>query len=193
MPSVVRVKRKMQEVYVSRSIFRHLGVERHGLRCGRGLGRRLLLLRPCGPCHAPDVAADAVVRSGRAAVVFDAGRLGDRDAPAPDAAVAVRVFLVVAVLGRLIVVLMVGVLVVHHLVVMMVLAGLDVVPDLERVGQRVHHGHHQELAHQYRLDGHEDHLDLLLEQVNTEQHLQHEFLDFLLDLLLLVTSSACKT
>lgn len=174
---------------------RPLRPEGHGLRRDRG---RMLLRR--GPGHASDVAADAVPRSGRpVGLVNGRGRFGGHDAAAPDAATApsvvvvhVVVVVVLAVLRRLVVVLMVRVLVVHHLVVVMVLAPLDVVPDLERVGQRVDHGHHQELAHQYRLDGHQDHLDLLLEQVDAEQHLQHELFDLLLDLLLLVMTSACK-
>lgn len=176
------------------SLSRPLRRKGHGLRGHRGR------LPGRGPGHASDVTADAVVLAGRAAGLVHHGRLGGHDAPAPDAAAApaVRVVVVVvvvvlAVLWRLVMVLMVGVLVVHHLVVVMVLAPLDVVPDLERVGQRVDHGHHQELAHQDRLDGHEDHLDLLLEQVDAEQHLQHELLDLLLDLLLLVMASACKT
>lgn len=157
----------------------------HGLcRGGWLLGR--------GPGHAPDVTADVVARAGRR---VDRGRFGGHDAPAPDAAavppVVVVVVVVLRVLRRLVVMLVMGVLVVHHLVVVVVFAPLDVVPDLERVGQCVDHGHYQELAHQDRLDRHEDHLDLLLEQVDTEQHLQHELLDLLLDLLLLVMTSAC--
>lgn len=136
-----------------------LGAVGHGLCGGRG--------RLVGPGHASDVTADAFVRA--AAAVLDHGRLGGQDAPAPDAAAAPAVVVLeLAVLWRLVVVLVVCVLVVHHFVVVVVLAPLDVVPDLERVGQRVDHGHDQELAHQYRLDGHEDHLDLLLEQVDTE-------------------------
>lgn len=50
----------------------------------------------------------------------------------------------------------------------MMLTFFDVVPYLERVGQRVDHGYDQELTHQYRLDRHEDHLDLLVDQVDTD-------------------------
>lgn len=142
-----------------------MSAERHGL-CGglSGLGR---------PGHASDVTANAVVRVAAqtaARAVFDHRRLGGQDAAAPDAAAAPSVVVIVlAVLRGLVVVLVVGVLVVHNLVVVMVvLVPLDVVPYLECVGQRVDHGHDQELAHQYRLDGHKDHLDLLLEQVDTE-------------------------
>jgi len=85
-------------------------------------------------------------------------------------------------------VLVVGILVVHNFVVVTVFAPLDIVPDLECVGNGVDHCDNQELAHQYRLDCHNDHLDLLLEQIDTEQNLQHEFLDFLLDLLFLMMS-----
>jgi len=85
--------------------------------------------------------------------------------------------------------LVVSILVVYNFVVVVVLAPLDIVPDLESVGYSVDHCHDQELAHQYRLDCHNDHLDLLFEQIDTEQNLQHEFLDFLLDLLLLMMSS----
>lgn len=163
MPSVYGfvVKMKNGRGLWCSSLFRLLAPERHGLRGGRGL---------CRPGHASDVTADAVVRvaAQAAAAVLDHGRLGGQDAPAPDAAAPAVVVVVLAVLRRLVVVLMVGVLVVHHLVVVVVLAPLDVVPDLERVGQRVDHCDHQELAHQYRLDGHEDHLDLLFEQINTE-------------------------
>lgn len=145
------------------SLSRLLGAERHGL-CG-GL-RRL-----SRPGYASDVTADAVVRvaAQAAATVLDHRRLGGQDAAAPDAAAAPSVVvLVFAVLRWLVVVLVMGVLVVHNLVVMVVLAPLDVVPYLECVGQCVDHSHDQELAHQYRLDGHEDHLDLLFEQVDTE-------------------------
>jgi len=156
----------------------------HGL-CSSGLGL-------CGPGHASDVTADAVLRTGcTAAGRFHCRRFGDRDTPTPDAAsptVMVVMVVVLAVLWWLVMVLVVGILVVHDFVVVTVLAPLDVVPDLERVGNGVDHCDDQELAHQYRLDCHDDHLDLLLEQIDTEQNLQHEFLDFLLDLLFLMMS-----
>jgi len=76
--------------------------------------------------------------------------------------------------------------------VVTVLAPLDIVPYLESVGNGVDHCNDQELAHQYRLDCHDNHFDFLLKQIDTKQNLQHEFFDFLLDLLFLMMSSACK-
>lgn len=137
-----------------------MGVEGHSLRLGHGLR---------SPGHAPDESADTCfLLANHANVRVVAGNFGDGDAPAPVTPTVVVVVVVLAVLWRLVVMLMVSVLVVHNFVVVVVLLRLDVVPDFERVRQRIDHGHDQELAHQYRLDRHENHLDLLLEQVNTE-------------------------
>jgi len=148
----------------------------------------------CSPGHASDKTADAIIRTLWTAVRrFPYRRFGGHNTPTPDAAsptVMVVMFVEIGVLWWLIMVLVMGILVVYNFVVVTVLAPLDIVPDLECVGKGVDHCDNQELAHQYRLDCHNDHLDLLLEQIDTKQNLQNEFLDFFLDLLFLVMSSA---
>uniref|UniRef100_A0A8D8Z8U4 Uncharacterized protein n=1 Tax=Cacopsylla melanoneura TaxID=428564 RepID=A0A8D8Z8U4_9HEMI len=89
----------------------------------------------------------------------------------------------------LVVVLVVSVLIVDNLVVMVMLVVFDVIPDLECTGQSVDCGDDEEFGHEQSLDHHQQHLYLLLDDEDTEQDFQEEFLDLLLDLLFLVCSS----
>lgn len=88
----------------------------------------------------------------------------------------------------LVVVLVVSVLVVDDLLRMVL--GLDVQPDLDDVTDDIDDGHQQELELQERLRGHQQHLDLLLDQQSHDDQLQDGLLDRLLHLLLV--SSGCK-
>jgi hypothetical protein len=92
---------------------------------------------------------------------------------------------------RLVVVLMMSVLVIDDLVVVMMLVVLDVVPNLECSGQGVDGGNNKEFGHEQSLDHHQQHLYFLFDDEDTEQDFQEELFDFLLDLLLFV-SSGCE-
>lgn len=66
-------------------------------------------------------------------------------------------------------VLVVGILVVDHL--LWVMLGLDVQPDLDDVTDNVDDGNQQELELQECLRGHQQHLDLLLDQQSYDDQL----------------------
>lgn len=85
---------------------------------------------------------------------------------------------------------MVSVLVVDNL--LRVMLGLDVEPNLDDVADHIDDGYQQELELKEGLGGHQEHLDLLLDQQPDNDHLQDRLLNRLLHLLL-VASSCNKT